>query len=164
MNGLSLICYLVLAFFIGNHEIFTVDAWNPTIKYRSDARNRYLKVFRTTSILKERYADNEQPQHSVRYHSKLFHSSSDFSNLNNFDKNTYNWQTGESNDLTNSGDEVLDDRFIMLKELYWDLCEGNSYLTKQKFMDWEDVQDLLKDGTFDNETMDVIFEQVEVGP
>jgi hypothetical protein len=59
-------------------------------------------------------------------------------------------------------DEMYADKMSMIKELYWDLCEGHSYLTREKFMGWEDVKDLIDDGTFDMETMKVIFEQVEV--
>lgn len=58
--------------------------------------------------------------------------------------------------------EVDDDKKAIITQLYFDLCDGSSYLTKAKFREWEDIKELLADGVFDNGTLEVIYEQVEI--
>ena len=67
-----------------------------------------------------------------------------------------------------SDDVAIDDyddyelKMSMAQEQYDDLCDGKGYLTKDDFVNWDEVIDYFNDGSIDLTTLDFIFQEVGI--
>ena len=62
-------------------------------------------------------------------------------------------------------DELREDKELerrMAEQLYNDLKGDDSLLTKEKFIKWEDIDELLSRGAFDGETLEIIYTECGV--
>lgn len=61
-------------------------------------------------------------------------------------------------------DELIDKELEMrlAKQAFNDLTNSGPLLTKEAFMEWEDIKEVLESGTVDSEVLDIIYKEAGV--